>query len=372
MKQIEITANDAGRRLDRFLRKYLPKASLSSIYKIIRKDVKVDGRRRGEEYILAEGEILSLYLSDDMISELRGCTDSDFSDGNSGGNHGNRDNRNNQNNGNNRNARNGGNKKARRNFKIIYEDENILAVDKPFGLLTHGDGIEKKNHLANQVKDYLIEKGDFNPRTEKVFAPAPANRLDRNTTGIVICGKTSPALKGLNEMIRKDLVRKFYVTIVHGRIDREMRLGGYLVKDHNTNKVEIRKASPEGSGSVSKTSLGGRPGGRPEASPEGKEVVTIVRPIKVLSDGRNEYTYIEVELVTGRTHQIRAHLASISHPLIGDVKYGGKKVFGLSTQLLHAVRLEFSGSVEGLEYLENMTLEAPLPEDFDKILEALN
>ncbi len=349
MKQIEITANDAGRRLDRFLRKYLPKASLSSIYKIIRKDVKVDGRRRGEEYILAEGEILSLYLSDDMISELRGCTDADFSDGTSGGNHGNRDNRNNQNNGNNRNARNGSNKKARRNFKIIYEDENILAVDKPFGLLTHGDGIEKKNHLANQVKDYLIEKGDFNPRTEKVFAPAPANRLDRNTTGIVICGKTSPALKGLNEMIRKDLVRKFYVTIVHGRIDREMRLGGYLVKDHNTNKVEIRKASHEG-----------------------KEVVTIVRPIKVLSDGRNEYTYIEVELVTGRTHQIRAHLASISHPLIGDVKYGGKKVFGLSTQLLHALRLEFSGSVEGLEYLENMTLEAPLPEDFDKILEALN
>jgi 23S rRNA pseudouridine955/2504/2580 synthase len=335
MKQIEITANDAGRRLDRFLRKYLPKASLSSIYKIIRKDVKVDGRRRGEEYILAEGEILSLYLSDDKISELRGDTDADFSDGTSGDN---------------RSNRNGGsNKKARRNFKIIYEDENILAVDKPFGLLTHGDGIEKKNHLANQVKDYLIEKGDFNPRTEKVFAPAPANRLDRNTTGIVICGKTSPALKGLNEMIRKDLVRKFYVTIVHGRIDSEMRLGGYLVKDHNTNKVEIRKASPEG-----------------------KEVVTIVRPIKVLSDGRNEYTYIEVELVTGRTHQIRAHLASISHPLIGDVKYGGKKVFGLSTQLLHAVRLEFSGSVEGLEYLEDMTLEAPLPEDFEKILEALN
>ena len=354
MKQIEITANDAGRRLDRFLRKYLPKASLSSIYKIIRKDVKVDGRRRGEEYILAEGEILSLYLSDDMISELRGDTDADFSDGTSSDN---------------RSNRNGGsNKKARRNFKIIYEDENILAVDKPFGLLTHGDGIEKKNHLANQVKDYLIEKGDFNPRTEKVFAPAPANRLDRNTTGIVICGKTSPALKGLNEMIRKDLVRKFYVTIVHGRIDSEMRLGGYLVKDHNTNKVEIRKASPEDSGSVSKTSLGGRP----EASPDGKEVVTIVRPIKVLSDGRNEYTYIEVELVTGRTHQIRAHLASISHPLIGDVKYGGKKVFGLSTQLLHAVRLEFSGSVEGLEYIENMTLEAPLPEDFDKILEALN
>ncbi len=374
MKQIEITLNDAGRRLDRFLRKYLPQASLGSIYKIIRKDVKVDGKRRGEEYILGEGEILSLYLSDEEICRLRGGADAESSSassdldaaalGNGYGNSSSASKRSaSDDSKRNGNASSNGsrNKKARRNFKIIYEDENILAVDKPFGLLTHGDSSEKKNHLANQVKDYLIEKGEFNPRLEKVFAPAPANRLDRNTTGIVICGKTSPALKGLNEMIRKDLVRKFYMTIVHGRIDHEMRLSGYLIKDHKTNKVRIVKQKPAAN-----------PSRNANANDEAKEVITIVRPIKVLKDGRNEYTYVEVELVTGRTHQIRAHLASISHPLIGDVKYGGKKVFGLSTQLLHAARLEFAGSVEGLEYLEDLTLAAPLPEDFERILEALN
>lgn len=325
MRTIEITANDAGRRLDRFLRKYLPKASLGSIYKIIRKDVKVDGKRKGEEYVLSEGETISLYLSDEMINELRGGTVAEHSDG----------------------------KKARRNFKIIYEDDNILVVDKPYGLLTHGDSTEKKNHLANQIKDYLIEQGEYKPRIEKVFAPAPANRLDRNTTGLVLCGKTSQSLKGLNEMIRQDFVRKFYVTIVHGKLDREMKLGGYLVKDHKTNKVKIVR-------------------GNPDNYEEAKEVVTIVRPISTFRDGKQDYTYIEVELVTGRTHQIRAHLASIGHPLIGDVKYGGKKVFGLSTQLLHAARIEFSGSAEGLEYLEDIVLAAPLPEEFKEILEGKN
>ena len=331
MRTIEITANDAGRRLDRFLRKYLPKASLGSIYKIIRKEVKVDGKRKGEEYVLTEGETISLYLSDEMISELRGGTDSELA----------------------ASKNTGDGKKARRNFKIIYEDDNLLVVDKPYGLLTHGDSTEKKNHLANQIKDYLIEQGEYNPRLEKVFAPAPANRLDRNTTGLVLCGKTSQSLKGLNEMIRQDYVRKFYVTIVHGKLEREMKLGGYLVKDHKTNKVKIVHANPEN-------------------YEEAKEVVTIVRPISTFRDGKQDYTYIEVELVTGRTHQIRAHLASIGHPLIGDIKYGGKKVFGLSTQLLHAARIEFVGSVDGLEYLEDIVLAAPLPEEFEQILEGKN
>ena len=193
MRDITITANDAGRRLDRFLRKYLCNASLGEIYKLIRKDIKVDGRRRDQSYILQEGETLSLYISDDVLEKLTGSSASSGASGRSG--------------------RSGS--KARKQFRIIYEDRNILIADKPYGLLTHGDRNEKKNHLANQVKDYLISRGEFDPLSEKVFSPAPANRLDRNTTGLVLFGKTAAALKGLNMMIREDLTDKFYLTIVH-------------------------------------------------------------------------------------------------------------------------------------------------------------
>ncbi len=329
MRQIEITANDAGRRLDRFLRKYLPKASLGSIYKIIRKDVKVDGKRRDEKFMLEEGQIINLYLSDEMIDELRESTDK-------------------------ASESRGRGKKARRNFAVIYEDENILAANKPFGLLTHGDRTEKKNHLANQVKDYLIEKGDYNPRLEKVFAPAPANRLDRNTTGLVLFGKTAASLKSLNEMIREDKVRKFYMTICFGVIDREMKLTGSLVKDQRTNTVRIVNDE------------------------SGKDIITIVRPVEVLKGGSFKATLVEVELVTGRTHQIRAHLASIGHPLLGDYKYQSrecakhnlrlKNKYGLSTQLLHSARVEFDEAPQDLEYLEGMKIKADIPENFEAIL----
>ena len=342
MKEITITANDAGRRLDRFLRRYLSKASLGEIYKIIRKDAKVDGRRRDESYMLSEGEILTLYLSDETLAELTG--------GGSAGA-----------------TSSGGHKtaKSRKQFHIIYEDANILIADKPFGLLTHGDSREKKNHLANQVKDYLIETGDYNPREEKVFAPAPANRIDRNTTGLVLFGKTAEALRGLNRIIREDMVSKYYLTIVHGSITDDMHLTGSLVKDEIRNKVSI---DDEG----------------------GRNIETIVRPIEQLEfnvGGRRfPVTLVEVELVTGRSHQIRAHLASIGHPIIGDTKYASdaadrnsvrtlnselQKRCGLSTQLLHAHRLVFgdgTASADGLEYLAGKEFKAEIPQRFREIL----
>ena len=335
MREIVITSNDAGRRLDRFLRKYLPGATLGEIYKMIRKDVKVDGKRAAESYILCEGDTLRLYLSDEVFEKVSGSQKSGRASAAA--------------------------KKARRSFSIAYEDDNILIANKPFGLLTHGDSHEKKNHLANQVKDYLIETGAFDPRAEKVFTPAPVNRLDRNTTGAVLFGKTSPAVRELTRMIREDDIRKFYLTIACGVIEKEMWLGGTLVKDEAANKVRILDSG------------------------DGKAVETIVRPVEVLSFGDGlKATLCEVELVTGRSHQIRAHLASIGHPLIGDTKYATRsaaavneyvaKQFRLTTQLLHADRIEFLDTVAGSEslgYLATRAFDCELPKRFDTILSGL-
>lgn len=328
MREITITSNDAGRRLDRFLRKYLKEASLGEIYKFIRKDVKVNGKRKNESYMLEEDDVLTLYLSDETLEKLIGKSED-------------------------RSA-------IKRTFSIVFEDENVLAVSKPAGLLTHGDSENKKDHLANQVKDYLIAKGEYNPRTEKVFAPAPSGRLDRNTSGIILFGKNSESLRELNRAMREDGIDKYYLSIACGIIDKRMELGGSLSKDEVANKVRISDDE------------------------DGREVLTIVNPLETLSYASGlAATLTEIKLVTGRTHQIRAHLASIGHPIIGDSKYAegaGRDAkllnsymrdnFSLSTQLLHAARLEMR-TMEGiLAYLNGEVFEAPLSPKFENILNA--
>lgn len=163
MIEIIITENQGGQRLDRFLKKYFDKAPLSLIYKMIRKDVKVNGKRSTKEAMIQAGDRLAVYLSEEEAKALQTQKKR---------------------------------VRAKRQFSIAYEDENLLIAEKPFGLLTHGDKTEKKNHLANQVVDYLIEKGEYNPRADRTFAPAPAGRLDRNTTGLVMFGKKRPGAAG--------------------------------------------------------------------------------------------------------------------------------------------------------------------------------
>jgi 23S rRNA pseudouridine955/2504/2580 synthase len=352
MREITITSNDAGRRLDRFLRKYLKNASLGEIYKLIRKDIKVDGRRRDQSYMLSEGEVLTLYMADDVIAKFTGENEA-------------------------KHSRQSSTQRAKRQFRIIYEDADVLIVSKPYGLLTHGDSHEKKNHLANQVRDYLIEKGEYDPRSERVFSPAPANRLDRNTTGLVLFGKTAAALKALNEAIREDLTDKYYMTIACGILDEDMRLTGSLTKDEQANKVSIVAA---------------------DDNARSRSVITEVHPVRVFRiEGNLDATLVEVLLVTGRSHQIRAHLASIGHPLAGDVKYAAAfspgqvsprirqtaaspqdirsinecfaRRYHITTQLLHAYRISFAseGLPEAIEYLAGRSFTAPLPPAFEKI-----
>ena len=284
MKSITVKANDSGQRLDKFLLKTYESLPKSMMFKQIRKkNIKLNKKRCAPEQIINEGDLIELYLSDDLLIERK--QHYDFLN-------------------------------APKVLDIIfYEDENIVLFNKPQGMLCHPDGKEYVNTLVSAFKRYLYEKGEWKPEEENSFTPSLANRIDRNTGGIVIGAKNYQALKILNEKIKNREIEKFYLTVAEGMLpNRSDTLTGWLTKDEKKNMVSISETETDGA----------------------KKIVT---KYKVL-DYNGEYSLLEIELLTGRTHQIRAHLASIGNPLAGDGKYG--KIHGRFKQELYAYRLRFS------------------------------
>lgn len=317
MKKLKITENDANQRIDKYIKKLLVNAPTNFIYKMFRKkDIKVNGKKVNEKYILKNNDVVEMFLYEDKFKEFTATKDI---------------------------------YNVKKTFKVLYEDNHVLIVYKPAGLLVHEDKNESVNTLTNQVLSYLANKNELDLSRENTFMPGPVHRLDRNTSGIVIFGKTLGALQVLNEMIKqRHCIEKSYLTICKGKVNQKRNLKGYIVKLDDQAQVKL----------VSKD------------YPGALTMETIVKPVKY----NNDYSKVEVTLVTGRMHQIRVHLSSIDHPIIGDRKYGDfelnkfvKKEFGLNHQLLHAYKIRFVKSFGILAYLQDKEIVCPVPKLFEKI-----
>ena len=279
MKTITIGKNDANQRLDKFLTKLLRDMPHSLIYKYIRKKrVKVNGKGSAIDCTLNEGDVLDLYINDEILAEFleKRRVPSFLTTGKS-------------------------------SLNVVYEDEGMIVVNKPAGLVVHEGEGERTHTLINYVKAYLYNKGEYDPEAEQSFAPAPCHRLDRNTSGLVICAKTAESLRTINEKIRNREIKKYYLALVHG------------------------KPSPA-EGVVS-------------ADIDGKPSETRYRIVSGKGDLPPKCTWLELELITGRKHQIRIHMSGIGHPIVGDARYGGKKMPGHTYQALTAYKIELDGKI---------------------------
>ncbi len=317
MKLLTVTEREAGQRLDKMLAKYLNLAGKGFIYKMIRKkNITLNGRRCDGSEKLEEGDQIRLFLSDETIGRFSSVPVQPV---------------------------------KKTSLDVIYEDENILLINKPCGMLSQ-KAAESDVSLVEYITAYLLETGAMTEEDLKTFRPSVCNRLDRNTSGIVIAGKTLGGLQAMGAVLKDRSLHKYYQCIVKGRVETPCRIRGYLRKNPAANQVSVFK----------------------DPVPDSQAIETEYIPLSVGS----AYTRLQVTLITGRSHQIRAHLASIGRPILGDPKYGDpalnreiRQKYGVSTQLLHSWKLVMPDAVpEPCAGLAGRSFTAPLPKHLARVM----
>lgn len=307
MREFQINHNEAGQRFDKYLKKLLANAPGSFVYKMLRKkNITLNGKKADGTEKLVAGDNVKLFLADDTFEK--------FAKGASA------------------NAEYQSLKTlSGTELEVVYEDEDILVINKPAEMLSQ-KAVPTDVSANEYILHYLIEKGELTEEMMRTFKPSICNRLDRNTSGLLIAGKTLKGLQDMASALKERTVQKYYRCIVKGEVRKDSYIKGWLIKDEKTNKVAIFKDKPDG-----------------KLSEAAQAIETEYRIVKA-SGG---YTELEVHLITGRSHQIRAHLASIGHPIVGDTKYGDKGVNArfakdvhVKSQLLHAYRMVFEDGKE--------------------------
>lgn len=315
MKTIVIHQNESGQRLDKLLSKYLNLAGKGFLYKMMRKkNITLNGKRCDGSERLAEGDEIRLFLSDETIDKF---------------------------------SQPKLQKVKKIKLDIVYEDADILLVNKPAGMLSQ-KAKESDESLVEYLIDYVLESGQLTREQLRSFRPSVCNRLDRNTSGLVAAGKTLAGLQMLSELFRARTLHKDYLCVVSGNISAARKIQGFLCKDTAANQVRIYS----------------------EEVADSQPILTEYTPLEQGEWG----TLLRVRLITGRTHQIRAHLASIGHPILGDPKYGDpkknqqvRKQFGIKSQMLHSWKMEFPKLSGSFSYLSGRVFQAPPPKEFSRI-----
>ncbi len=340
MQTITINKNQANQRFDKFLRKLMPEMTSSFLYKMLRKkNITLNGKKAEGKEQLALGDQVCIYFTDETYSKFTGSTKAKSSTSATS-------------------EYLSAYETLNRTYvndkiSVLYEDEHILLLYKPAGVLTQKAKPEDTS-LNEWFIGYLLHQKSIEEVELETFHPSVCNRLDRNTSGIVLCGKTLAGLQALSKCVKERTVEKVYQTICVGEIREAKRISGYLAKDHTTNIVSVSAQKEE----------------------DASYIETEYYPTMVA----NGFTLLEVNLITGKPHQIRAHLSSIGHPLVGDSKYGNFKVndkflkqYGLKHQLLHAgsVRFPLELQEEALTNLRGKTIVSQLPKQFQAIRDGL-